>query len=69
MGGKNNCVQLFTFMHTYNLVSADLSYNIKYTYQKDYHASFSWPDYIVTYHHYEHLINCITCSDDAVNFF
>ena len=27
-----NCIQLQTFIHTYNLVRADLSCNIKYTY-------------------------------------
>ena len=45
---NHNCIQFLTFMCTYNLVCADLSCNIKYTYRRDDYTSFSWPDHILT---------------------
>ena len=51
-------------MRTYNLVCADLSCNIKYTYRRDDYTSFSWPDHILTLH----LIKHITCTNDVANF-
>ena len=61
---NHNCVQLLTFMRTYNLVCADLSCNIEYTYRRDDYTSFSWPDHILTLH----LIKQITCTNDVANF-
>lgn len=66
--GGHNCSQLKDFMREYNLVCVDANTSIKYTYRRDDHSSFSWPDHILTLSHTAHLVNNIACTDSVDNF-
>ena len=69
--GGHNCNSLISFMHDFNLVRADVNPNIKYTYRRDDHTSFSWPDHnniILTLSQYVNLIDSIACSESVDNF-
>ena len=46
--GGRNCEHLHSFMHEHNFVCADMNSCIKYTYRRDDHTSFSWPDHVLT---------------------
>ena len=55
-------------MDEYNLVCVDMNSSIKYTYRRDDHSSFSWPDHILTLSHTAHLVSNIACTDSVDNF-
>ena len=46
--GGRNCEHPRSFMHEHNFVCADMNSCIKYTYRRDDHTSFSWPDHVLT---------------------
>ena len=68
MRGGHNCRHLQNFMREYNLVSVDTNSSVKYTYRRDDHTSFSWPDHILTLSHTAHLITDIACTESVDNF-
>ena len=63
----HNCNLLLSFMHKHNLVCADTSSSIQYTYVRDDNASHSFPDHILVSCQYVDLINEVTCLDDVAN--
>ena len=65
---NHNCYHLKAFMHSHNLTRADICSNIQYTYRRDDHTSFSWPDHILTLHYNVHLIQGVACIDSVDNF-
>ena len=66
--GGHNCSQLKDFMREYSLVCVDMNSSIKYTYRRDDHSSFSWPDHILTLSHTAHLVTNVACTDSVDNF-
>ena len=52
----------------HNIVSTDTSSHIQFTYRKDDHSVFSWPDHILTLRHNVSQVQEVTCLDSADNF-
>ena len=59
---------LNTFMNQHSLACTDLDSDISYTYRRDDHANFSWPDHIPTLMHHAHMITGVGACDGVDNF-
>ena len=59
---------LTSFMHSHNLVRADIRSDIKFSHRRDDYLAFSWPDHILSVGHHAHLIRDIKCEDSVNNF-
>ena len=65
---SHNGCHLKAFMHSHNLTRADTSSNIHYTYRRDDHTSFSWPNHILTLQHNVHMIQGVKYFESVDNF-
>ena len=66
---SRNSHQLVDFMNTHNLVRADSSTNIQFTYRRDDLSVTSWPDHVLTLPHCLSQIPGVSCLDDADNIY
>ena len=64
----HNSIHLLDFMTDHNLVRADSSSNIQFTYRRDDHSASSWPDHVLTLRHQLPLIQGVSCLDSVENF-
>ena len=65
---SHNCKHLLNFMTHLNLVRADTSSNIRFTYKRDDYSASSWPDHILTLRNNTSHIVGVACLDNVDNF-
>ena len=59
---NHNRSHLQALMIHHNLVRANASSNIQFTYRKDDHSASSWPDHVLTL---SHNVQDVACLDDV----
>lgn len=64
---SHNSAHLHRFMFAHDLVATDLNSSICYTYCRDDHSAFSWPDHVLTKQFATNLISDFRVVDDAVD--
>ena len=62
---NRHCNILSSFMHSFNLVQADINSDVTFT---DDFTVFSWPDHVISLNHHAHLIKEVSCEDSVDNF-